>query len=178
MLLADLSAVLLCFYLLMYILLDETDLVTGMLFFWFRTEQQREQMTRTLLPVWDANVNWLVLLAGGMFALFPAAFSLLMSSLALEYRAKARLELKRCLDRMMMVCSGLASFIKGLCMNAVLSTQPEAMTDILSPTGFLSGLGLIAAYLLMACCWGAGGWVKPLFPLRRHGAGYGGWFSC
>ena len=38
MLLADLSAVLLCFYLLMYILLDETDLVTGMLFFWFRTE--------------------------------------------------------------------------------------------------------------------------------------------
>ena len=127
-------------------------------------------MTHTLLPVWDPNVNWLVLLAGGMFALFTVVFSLLMSSLALpifmmlfclflralalEYRAEARLELKRCLDRMIMVCSGLAAFIQGLCMNAVLSTQPEAMNNILSLTGFLSGLGLIAAYLLMACCWG------------------------
>ncbi|KJV31703.1 cytochrome d ubiquinol oxidase subunit II [Pantoea sp. SM3] len=169
MLLADLSAILLGFSLLMYILLDGTDLGTGMLFFWFRAEEQREQMTHTLLPVWDANETWLVLLAGGMFALFPAAFSLMMSSLALpvfvmllclflralalEYRAEAGVKLKRWLDRLMMTCSGLAAMIQGLCMNAVLSTQPDAMADILSLTGFLSGLGLIAVYLLMACCW-------------------------
>lgn len=169
MLLADFSAVLLGFSLLMYILLDGTDLGTGMLFFWFRAEEQREQMTHTLLPVWDANETWLVLLAGGMFALFPAAFSLMMSSLALpvfvmllclflralalEYRAEAGVKLKRWLDRLMMACSGLAAMIQGLCMNAVLSTQPDAMADILNLTGCLSGLGLIAVYLLMACCW-------------------------
>ncbi len=73
--------------------------------FWFRDEQQKQRMVHSILPVWDANETWLVLLAGGMLALFPAAYSKLFSvlylpvfvmllclfirALALEYRAQA-----------------------------------------------------------------------------------------
>lgn len=103
--LADLSALTLLFTLLMYIWLDGADLGVGMLFFWFRDEQQKQRMVHSILPVWDANETWLVLLAGGMLALFPAAYSKLFSvlylpvfvmllclfirALALEYRAQA-----------------------------------------------------------------------------------------
>ncbi|MGK3125836.1 cytochrome d ubiquinol oxidase subunit II [Candidatus Pantoea formicae] len=55
--------------------MEGTDLGTGMLFFWFRAEEQRVQMTHTLLPVWNANETWLVLLQGGClpFFLLPLA---------------------------------------------------------------------------------------------------------
>ncbi|MGK3125837.1 cytochrome d ubiquinol oxidase subunit II [Candidatus Pantoea formicae] len=90
-----------------------------------------------------------------------------MRALALEYRAEAGGKLKRWLDRLMMVCSGLAALIQGMCMNAVLSTQPDAMADILSLTGFLSGLGLVAVYLLMACCWVRWWLGEATVPLAR-----------
>ncbi|HCW47118.1 MAG TPA: cytochrome bd-type quinol oxidase, subunit 2, partial [Erwiniaceae bacterium] len=66
MTLADISAATLAFSLLMYLLLDGTDLGVGMLLFFFRGGEARRRLTATILPIWDANETWLVLLAGGL----------------------------------------------------------------------------------------------------------------
>ena len=81
MTIADLAALMLLLSMLIYVLLDGTDLGVGMLLLAFHQESQRKRMINTLLPVWDANETWLVLLAGGMFALFPQAYSQLFSTL-------------------------------------------------------------------------------------------------
>lgn len=70
--LTDLSAAVLLFSLLMYLLLDGTDLGAGMIIAFFHHEDQKRQIVRSMLPIWDANETWLVLLAGGLFSLFPA----------------------------------------------------------------------------------------------------------
>ncbi|MXP49090.1 cytochrome d ubiquinol oxidase subunit II [Pantoea sp. Eser] len=48
---ADLSALIICLPLLLYLLMDGTDLGLGMLFFWFHDDRQRELMTHSILPV-------------------------------------------------------------------------------------------------------------------------------
>ena len=47
---ADLSAMIICLSLLLYLLLDGTDLGVGMLFFWFHDDQQRDHDPPAGLP--------------------------------------------------------------------------------------------------------------------------------
>ncbi|MCZ4058003.1 cytochrome d ubiquinol oxidase subunit II [Pantoea sp. LMR881] len=164
--LADLSALTLLFTLLMYIWLDGADLGVGMLFFWFRDEQQKQRMVHSILPVWDANETWLVLLAGGMLALFPAAYSKLFSvlylpvfvmllclfirALALEYRVQAGGSLRRWLDKLLPFTSACAAFCQGWCAGIVLEGQSLLGFSLYA---LLCGLGLMVIYLLLGCCW-------------------------
>lgn len=167
---ADLSALIICFSLLLYLLLDGTNLGVGMLFCWFHDDQQRELMTHSILPVWDANETWLVLAAGGLLALFPPVYSLLLSELsaplfamllalvvramALEYRAQSDTRLRHWLDRIMASSSALATFIQGWCAGMIISAQPQTgLPDGLSMIPLVSGIGLMAIYSLLACCW-------------------------
>ncbi|WP_312053606.1 cytochrome d ubiquinol oxidase subunit II [Pantoea brenneri] len=166
---ADLSALIICLSLLLYLLLDGTDLGVGMLFFWFHDDPQRELMTHSILPVWDANETWLVLAAGGLLALFPPVYSLLLSELsaplfamllalvvramALEYRAQSSTRLRHWLDRIMASSSALATFIQGWCGGMIISAQPSGLPDGLSLVPLISGVGLMAIYSLLACCW-------------------------
>ena len=167
---ADLSALIICLSLLLYLLLDGTDLGVGMLFFWFHDDQQRELMTHSILPVWDANETWLVLAAGGLLALFPPVYSLLLSELsaplfamllalvvramALEYRAQSSTRLRHWLDRIMASSSALATFIQGWCAGMIISAQPHTgLPDGLSMVPLISGVGLMAINSLLACCW-------------------------
>lgn len=166
---ADLSALIICLSLLLYLLLDGTDLGVGMLFFWFHDDLQRELMTHSILPVWDANETWLVLAAGGLLALFPPVYSLLLSELsaplfamllalvvramALEYRAQSSTRLRHWLDRIMASSSALATFIQGWCAGMIISAQPSGLPDGLSLVPLISGVGLMAIYSLLACCW-------------------------
>jgi cytochrome d ubiquinol oxidase subunit II len=78
-----LSAAALAFGVLMYIVLDGADLGVGILFALNRDATHREVMADSILPVWDANETWIVLVAGGMLALFPPAFSVLLTALYL-----------------------------------------------------------------------------------------------
>lgn len=167
---ADLSALIICLSLLLYLLLDGTDLGVGMLFCWFHAEEQRELMTQSILPVWDANETWLVLAAGALLALFPPVYALLFSQLsvplfamllallmramALEYRARSSSQLRHWLDRIMAGSSALATFIQGWCAGMIISTQPQTgLPDGLSLVPLISGVGLIAINSLLACCW-------------------------
>ncbi|WP_442797582.1 cytochrome d ubiquinol oxidase subunit II [Pantoea vagans] len=167
---ADLSALIICLSLLLYLLLDGTDLGVGMLFCWFHDEEQRELMTHSILPVWDANETWLVLAAGALLALFPPVYALLFSQLsvplfamllallvramALEYRAQSSSQLRHWLDRVMAGSSALATFIQGWCAGMIISAQPQTgLPDGLSLVPLISGAGLMAINSLLACCW-------------------------
>lgn len=168
--LADLSAAVLLFSLLMYLMLDGTDLGAGMLLFFFADEEQKRSIVKSMLPIWDANETWLVLLAGGLFALFPAAYALLFSALyipvfvmlfclilralALEYRETVSVETRRWLDKLLPVSSALAAYCQGACAGLIVSGSFSA--DAFSWLGLypmLSGLGLIFVYLLLGCGW-------------------------
>ncbi|AVV36994.1 cytochrome d ubiquinol oxidase subunit II [Pantoea vagans] len=179
---ADLSALIICLSLLLYLLLDGTDLGVGMLFCWFHDDEQRELMTHSILPVWDANETWLVLAAGALLALFPPVYALLFSQLsvplfamllallmramALEYRARSSSQLRHWLDRIMAGSSALATFIQGWCAGMIISTQPQTgLPDGLSLVPLISGVGLIAINSLLASCWigwRIGNRVQPL----------------
>ncbi|MFH8135454.1 cytochrome d ubiquinol oxidase subunit II [Pantoea osteomyelitidis] len=168
--LANLSAAALLFSLLMYMMLDGTDLGVGMLFVCFKQEEQKRPMVQSMLPIWDANETWLVLLAGGMLALFPATYALLFSTLyipiflmlfslfframALEYRGTATGGSKHWLDILLPVTSALAAFCQGACAGVVVSGDvSRGAFTWLNFYPMLSGFGLMAIYMLLGCCW-------------------------
>lgn len=168
--LVELSAVLLLFALLMYLALDGTDSGVGMLLYSFDQPQERQWMVHSLLPLWDANETWLVLLAGGMLALFPPLYSLLLQTLkvplflfllalflrglALAYRGQPGETRRRWLDRLLMVSSLLAAFLPGWMSGLMLVSRPPSGIVIdFSLVPLLCGLGLVAVDLLLGCCW-------------------------
>ena len=65
----------------MYVLLDGFDLGVGMLFGLRRDPHERDLMVASVAPVWDFNETWLILGGGGLLAVFPLAFAVLMPAL-------------------------------------------------------------------------------------------------
>src|SRR5271165_6653035 len=61
-----------------YVVLDGFDLGVGILFALEREEPDRNVMVNTVAPVWDGNETWLILGGGGLFAVFPLAYAIIM----------------------------------------------------------------------------------------------------
>ncbi|MCB1523782.1 MAG: cytochrome d ubiquinol oxidase subunit II, partial [Rhodoblastus sp.] len=78
--LAFLWAGLIAFAVLFYTLLDGFDLGIGVLFPFVRDADQRGRMLSSIAPVWDGNETWLVLGGGGLLAVFPLAYSIVLSA--------------------------------------------------------------------------------------------------
>ncbi len=168
--LANLSAATMLFSLLMYLMLDGTDLGVGMLFFLIKGEEPRRRMAHSVLPIWDANETWLVLLAGGMLALFPDMYaralsllylpiflmvlSLILRAMALEYRSSASKRARAVLDLVLPLASCLAAFSQGACAGTLASHfllhDAVRWFDIFP---VLCGLGLMSIYMLLGCGW-------------------------
>jgi cytochrome d ubiquinol oxidase subunit II len=72
---------LIAFAVLAYVLLDGFDLGVGILFPLVTGQKRRDEMMNSVAPVWDGNETWLVLGGGGLFAVFPLAYSAIMSAL-------------------------------------------------------------------------------------------------
>jgi Cytochrome bd terminal oxidase subunit II len=68
---------------LVYVLLDGTDLGSGAVFLLFHDMSDRKQIISSILPIWDANETWIVIVAGGLIAMFSAASVALFSGLYL-----------------------------------------------------------------------------------------------
>ena len=163
---ADLSALTLAFSLMMYVLLDGTDLGTGMLFALFRNEDDRRRMAASILPVWDANETWLVLMAAGLIALFPPAYgqgfillyvplfvmllALVARAVALEYRSDASVGAQRVLDCTMYISSFLAALSQGVMAGALLNNPARGWFSFVP---LLTGAGVVLVYLLAGCLW-------------------------
>lgn len=79
--LAFIWAGLIAFAVLAYVLLDGFDLGIGILFPFLKTRDERHLAMNTIAPVWDGNETWLVLGGGGLFAVFPLAYAIVMPAL-------------------------------------------------------------------------------------------------
>ena len=66
---------------LAYVVLDGFDLGVGILFAVERDDDDRDVMVNSVAPVWDGNETWLVLGGGGLFAVFPLAYAIIMPAL-------------------------------------------------------------------------------------------------
>src|ERR1043165_3325754 len=65
----------------MYVILDGFDLGTGIMLPFSKSEEEREQMLRSIAPFWDGNETWLVLGGAGLFVAFPRAYAVIMPAL-------------------------------------------------------------------------------------------------
>jgi cytochrome d ubiquinol oxidase subunit II len=69
------------FAVLMYVAMDGFDLGVALLFPFVKDERKRDIMTNTIAPVWDGNETWLILGGGGLYAVFPLAYSVALTAL-------------------------------------------------------------------------------------------------
>ncbi|MCJ8207158.1 cytochrome d ubiquinol oxidase subunit II [Pseudomonas sp. RGM2987] len=172
-----LSAATLAFSVLSYVLLDGTDLGVGILLGLTPCAKQRRAMAVSILPIWDANETWLVLGGGGLLALFPQAYAILLPALyvpfiamflalvvramALEFRDYTdNPNIKRGIDTLHLC----GSLIAGGCQGAALGTLVQG---ICNQNGQFSGTGwewvspfalycagvLVVGYAWLGACW-------------------------
>ncbi|UPY38968.1 cytochrome d ubiquinol oxidase subunit II [Sediminicoccus sp. KRV36] len=166
---------LIAFAVLAYVVLDGFDLGVGILFPLIRGEAHRDEAMNSVAPVWDGNETWLVLGGGGLLAVFPLAYAIIMSALyvpiivmllALVFRGVAfefRWKTKRgkfLWDWAFAGGSTLAAFAQGLALGALVQGIPVANRayagghwDWLTPFSILTGVALVIGYGLLGATW-------------------------
>ncbi|QJI41085.1 cytochrome d ubiquinol oxidase subunit II [Pseudomonas sp. ADAK2] len=172
-----LSAAALGFSVLNYVLLDGTDLGVGVLMGLTRCSQHRRAMAVTILPIWDANETWLVLGGGGLLALFPLAYavllpalylpfiamflSLILRAVALEFRDYSKsYRMKRIVDGLLLIGSLLAGTIQGIVLGTLVQGVPNQDGQYSGNGWEWSGLFplycgavLVVGYMWLGACW-------------------------
>lgn len=168
-------AALIAFAVLAYVVLDGFDLGVGILFPLIRGEAHRDEAMNSVAPVWDGNETWLVLGGGGLLAVFPLAYSIIMSALyvpiivmllALVFRGVAfefRWRTKRgqfLWDWAFAFGSTLAAFAQGVTLGALVQGIPVegrayagGWWDWLSAFSLLTGVALVIGYALLGATW-------------------------
>ncbi len=173
--LVPLWAAILALAVFMYVLLDGFDLGVGMLFGLRRNAEDRNRMVASVAPVWDFNETWLVLGGGGLLAVFPLAFAVMMPALyfpflvmllglvfrgvAFEYREVEGA--RRWLwDGGFVLGSLFATYAQGVVLGNFIQGFPVqgrvfagSSWDWISPFPLLTGLGLVFGYLLLGATW-------------------------
>jgi cytochrome d ubiquinol oxidase subunit II len=160
---------------LIYVVLDGFDLGIGMLFPFAKDETERDMMMNSIAPVWDGNETWLVLGGGGLFAVFPLAYSVVMPAfyapltimllglvlrgVSFEYRFKTKRG-KFLWDAAFFVGSLSASIMQGIMLGTLLQgidvegrAYAGGWFDWLTPFTLFCGLATACAYLLLGGCW-------------------------
>ena len=160
-----------------YVVLDGFDLGVGILFPAVRAREERDVMVNSVAPVWDGNETWLVLGGGGLFAVFPLAYAVLLPALympltimllalifrgvAFEMRFRARNEPERLRwDWAFMGGSYVAAFSQGVALGGFVQgikvvgrAYGGGWWDWLTPFSLVTGLALVAGYGLLGACW-------------------------
>ncbi|WP_431034786.1 cytochrome d ubiquinol oxidase subunit II [Pseudomonas yamanorum] len=172
-----LSAAALGFSVLSYVLLDGTDLGVGVLMGLTRSGKHRRAMALTILPIWDANETWLVLGGGGLLALFPLAYAVLLPALyvpliamflalivravALEFRDHApNWGTKRAVDFLLLLGSVIASGCQGVVLGTLVQGVPGNGGQYsgdgwewLGVFPLYCGAVLVLGYTWLGACW-------------------------
>ncbi len=159
----------------LYVILDGFDLGIGILFPFFRSEDNRDQMMNSVAPFWDGNETWLVLGGGGLWVAFPKAYAIIMPALylpvivmllalifrgvAFEFRwvAKPR---HRKWDIAFAAGSTAAAFAQGVVLGGLLQEIRVANGqfaggpfDWFTPFSVMCGAGLVVGYALLGATW-------------------------
>ncbi|WP_394154894.1 cytochrome d ubiquinol oxidase subunit II [Loktanella salsilacus] len=173
--LAFIWAGIIAFAVLTYVILDGFDLGVGILFPFAHTKKDRDTMMNSVAPIWDGNETWLVLGGGGLFAVFPLAYAVVMSALympiilmllalvfrgvAFEYRWRTE-RWKRVWDLAFFGGSTVAALCQGIALGALV--QGIAVTDRhysggwwdwLTPFSILTGIAVVIGYALLGATW-------------------------
>jgi cytochrome d ubiquinol oxidase subunit II len=158
-----------------YVILDGFDLGVGVLFPFFKDESQRDLMMNSVAPVWDGNETWLVLGGGGLFAVFPLAYAVIMPAIyapliamllglilrgvAFEFRWRTRRG-KFLWDWAFASGSLIAGFAQGIALGALVQGIEVANRayaggwwDWLTPFSLLTGVALVVGYGLLGATW-------------------------
>jgi cytochrome bd ubiquinol oxidase subunit II len=175
--LAVIWAGLIAFAVLAYVLLDGFDLGVGILFAVERRDEDRDVMLNSIAPVWDGNETWLVFGGGGLFAVFPLAYAVIMPALypaiiamllalvlrgvSFEFRFRAASTIGRAWwDRAFCVGSTLAAFCQGLVLGGLLQgirvhdrMYGGGWWDWLTGFTVLCGVAIVIGYALQGACW-------------------------
>lgn len=166
---------LIAFAVFAYVVLDGFDLGVGILFPFMRGEANRDQAMNSVAPVWDGNETWLVLGGGGLLAVFPLAYGIIMSALyapilvmllALVFRGVAfefRWKTKRgqfLWDWSFAGGSLIAAFAQGIALGALVQGIPVAgrayaggWWNWLTPFSVVTGAALVIGYALLGATW-------------------------
>ncbi|WP_068088389.1 cytochrome d ubiquinol oxidase subunit II [Polycladidibacter stylochi] len=169
-------AILIAFAIFAYVVLDGFDLGVGILYPTTHDDEERSLMMNTIAPVWDGNETWLILGGGGLLAVFPLAYAVIMPALyipiitmllglifrgvAFEFRFKAGLNHRRIWDFSFFFGSVLAAFSQGAILGALIEGLEISgrqfsggAWDWLSPFSVLIGVSLIIGYALLGATW-------------------------
>ena len=163
------------FAIFMYVLLDGFVLGAGILFSFLPRDADRDTLMTSVALIWDGNETWLVLGAGGLFAAFPLAYSIVLPALylpfmlmllglvfrgiAFEFRFKAKRR-RHVWDRAFQWGSIAATFCQGLVLGAFVEGFDLDGTRFVggslawaSPFGVVTGLALVVGYALLGATW-------------------------
>lgn len=172
--LAVVWAGLIAFAVLVYVILDGFDLGIGILFPFGRSERDRDLMMNSVAPVWDGNETWLVLGGGGLFAVFPLAYAIVMPALyipitlmllalvfrgvSFEYRWRAGK--KGLWDLAFFGGSFVAALCQGIALGALVQgieidgrAYAGGWFDWLTPFSVLTGFAVVVGYALLGANW-------------------------
>lgn len=173
--LATIWAAIIAFAVLAYVCLDGFDLGIGILFPFLKNRDERHLAMNTIAPVWDGNETWLVMGGGGLFAVFPLAYAIVMPALypliiamllGLIFRGVA-FEFVHRTTRMQAfwewgfaIGSMVAALAQGLALGALVQgiTMEQRFFaggtwDWLTPFSGLTALALMVGYALLGATW-------------------------
>lgn len=180
-------AAIIAFAILAYVILDGFDLGVGILFPFFKSPHDRDQMMNSVAPVWDGNETWLVLGGGGLLAVFPLAYAtilpaiympivlmligLIFRGVAFEYRWRT-VRWRSVWDVAFAGGSILAALMQGIALGALVQGIPVTNRaysggwwDWLTLFSVGTGIALVIGYALLGATWLV---FKTLGPLRMR----------
>lgn len=160
----------------LYVVLDGFDLGLGILFPLARSKSERDVMMNSVAPVWDGNETWLVLGGGGLYAVFPLAYAVLMPALyapimamliglvfrgvVFEFRFKARPERQWIWDIAFFLGSLIAALAQGIALGAIIQgievegrAYAGGWLDWLTPFSIFTGIAVATGYALLGATW-------------------------
>ena len=160
---------------LLYVLLDGFDLGVGILFGFSRSETRRHAMVSAIAPVWDGNETWLVMSGVILWGAFPPVYAVLLSAfylpivlmlaglilrgVAFEFRFKSE-RYRWTWDLAFTAGSIVAALMQGMIIGAFVHGFKIANNqfgggpfDWLTPFSIVTGLAVIAGYVLLSAGW-------------------------
>jgi len=173
--LAFIWAGLIAIAILAYVILDGFDLGIGILFPLLKGVRNRDQAMNTVAPVWDGNETWLVLGGGGLFAVFPLAYAVILPALyapiiamliglifrgvAFEFRWRTN-RWKTAWDMSFFLGSLTAALSQGIILGALIQGIEDSgrayaggWWDWLTPFSVMCGIALAVRYALLGASW-------------------------
>jgi cytochrome d ubiquinol oxidase subunit II len=166
---------LIAFAVLAYVLLDGFDLGIGLIYPWLGGEAEQDIAMNSVAPVWDGNETWLVLGGGGLFAVFPLAYAIIMPAmyapliamlLGLILRGVA-FEFRWRTSRGKFIWNWaftIGSLVATLCQGLLLGTLVQGIAvegrayaggwwDWLTPFSLACAVAMVCGYVLLGSTW-------------------------